>query len=102
MKSMKLYASWGILAHEFRPVYTADGPRSEAYDIVHVKWPEGFPLSRNYLGEWLIDVGECVYLLRDVLTNWGDDPALIWRDDRGVHRVMLEVITHPDCPEPTP
>ena len=36
---IKLYESWGVLAHEKQPVYTFNCPVSDAYNLVEVELP---------------------------------------------------------------
>ena len=88
----KLYASYGVLAHEKTPIYSDEAPASEAYSIITVEIPDEYPLSENGLGETLIDIYGSTYLLQEVLTNSGDRPALKWYDGQSYYTVPLKVI----------
>ena len=89
---MKVYKSYGVLAHEKQPVYTVDLPASEIYDVVNVDLPEGWGTAEGAMGDQLICSPEGdTYLASEILTNWGDRPALVWYDNRQEKRhVMLE------------
>ena len=90
---MKVYKSMCILGHEKQPVYTVERPASEIYDVVNVNLPEGWETAEGAMGDLLIcsSAGE-TYLASEILTNCGDDPALIWCDEHQVrHRVVLDI-----------
>lgn len=89
---MKIYKSYGVLAHEKQPVYTVDRPASEIYDVVDVVLPEGWETCEGVYGDKLICSPDGVtYIAGEILTNWGDDPALVWCDNRQErHRIMLK------------
>lgn len=86
----KLYESFGMLAHERRPIYSDTIPATEHYNIITVDMP--FPLSENAMGETLIDIDGETYLLCDVLSNHGDAPCIKWYDGHTMRRVMLKVL----------
>lgn len=88
---MKLYESYGVLAHEKKPVYTIDAPASEAYNVITVYIPDEFKICNNIYGEKLIEIKGETYLLSDILTNYGEKPCLWFGEKRG-ERIMLEVI----------
>lgn len=88
---MKIYKSYGVLAHEYQPVYTADVPASEIYDEVNVTLPDGWEVAEGDFGDTLLvsPAGE-THIGNEILSNWGDLPALIWCDNRQVmHRIVL-------------
>ena len=90
MTTCKLYESYGMLAHEHRPIYSDMIPATDAYNVITVEMP--YPLSKNAMGETLIDLDGETYLLAEVLTNFGDAPCLKWYDGRNEHRKMLKVV----------
>ena len=51
---MKIYKSYGVLALEYQPVYTADVPASEIYDEVNVTLPDGWEEVEGAFGDTLI------------------------------------------------
>lgn len=85
---IKLYESWGVLAHEKQPVYTVNCPVSDAYNLVEVELPH--VTGANDYGEPLLTLDGSQYLLHEVLTNWGDKPALVWYDVQSTRRIMLD------------
>ena len=88
---MKIYKSYGVLAHEYQPVYTVDGPAAEIYDVVNVTLPDGWEEAEGFFEDTLIvsPDGE-TYLANKILTNLGDRPALIWCDNRQArHKILL-------------
>lgn len=88
----KLYASYGVLAHEKTPIFSDTIPASDAYSVITVEIPDEYPLSENDLGETLIDIEGKTYLLQEVLKNKGDDPVLSWYDGHSYHTVPLMVV----------
>ena len=64
---IKLYESWGVLAHEKQPVYTVNCPVSDAYNLVEVELPH--VTGANDYGELLITLDGTQYHI-DV--TWGD------------------------------
>lgn len=91
-KTMKIYESYGVLAHEKKPVFSVDIPASDAYDEIRVYIPDEVEISENAMGEKLVDIEGNTYLLSEVLTNFGDKPCLKWFDGKKERRIMLEVI----------
>ena len=87
-----LFESYGVLAHEKRPVYSDTVPASDAYNIITVEIPDEYPISENASGETLIDINGKTYMLYEVLTNNGDAPCLKWFDGDRHHRIMLKVL----------
>lgn len=88
----QIYASYGVLAHEYKPVYSVDRPASRAYDKIYVSLPEGWAWGENITGQTLIisPDGE-TYLANDILTNLGDKPALKWADNTIVLEKCREI-----------
>ena len=91
---MKLYKSYGVLAHEKQPVYTLYSPASDIYDEVNVVLPDGWYTTQTVFDETLICSPDGdTYFANEILSNWGDSPALVWYDNRQkMHRIMLEVV----------
>lgn len=89
---VKLYKSYGVLAHEKEPVYTYSNPASEIYDVISVEIPETFkPREAVYIASdtILVHVGDWDLLLDEALTNVGDAPALGWWDgEKDVYRIL--------------
>lgn len=84
-----VYATYGTLAHEKEPVYTADG-HGEIYDAITVEIPSGITVSTNDAGETLLTTPDgTTYLANEILTNVGDEPALRWYDGADYHTVIL-------------
>lgn len=78
-----LYASYGVLGHEYRPVFTLQGPTTDHYDVYEIELPEGWSWAENSAGELLIEAPDGVlYLPHEIITNRGDTPVLSWVDDR--------------------
>ena len=48
-------------------------------------------------GEPYVTLSGVDYLVREILTNWGDDPALVWYEADGKHHRLLKVV---DCDTP--
>lgn len=89
---IKLYESYGVLAHEYEPVYTEQAPLTNAYNVVTVEIPDEYPISESITNETLIDIDGETYLLLQVLSNVKDAPALQWYDGQREHFRRLNVI----------
>lgn len=81
-----IYANYGVLASEYRTVYTVDAPHCHATvsEQLTVDIPDTFEPGRNSLGEILLTVPGIShpYLLSELLaTTAGDAPCLRWFDD---------------------
>ena len=77
---VELYANWGVLGHEARPVFTPV-PISEAYDRIQVEIPEEFKPYQTESDEIALYLpnGYNPYLLTEVLNNDElDGPELVW------------------------
>lgn len=93
-KNMKIpiYKSYGVLAHEYQPVYTWACPKSDVYDEIIVEVPNVD--GENCDGDPLVNLGDgLVYPLRMVLGNWGDEPALVWYDGVVQRHKILKAYT---------
>lgn len=89
----KLYASYGVLAHEKQPVYTDGLPVSDIYDIVTVDLPAGVYILHHAAGGTLVDIDGQVYFLNDILsTDDQDQPILTWFDGIKTHVIPLTII----------
>lgn len=89
---IKIYKSYGVLAHEYHPVYTWRCPQSDIYDEISVDIPNID--GENCDGDPLVNLGDgLIYPLQMVLGNWGDEPALVWYDGTSQRRKILKVYT---------
>jgi len=90
MTKIKIYAYYGLLAHEKQPVYspfaTSDTPREE----VTVEIP--FPVWHNAMNCPGVTIDGVDFLLSDVLTNHGDEPAIRWCDGHKTHYRLLKIV----------
>lgn len=90
MSKIKVFASYGVLAHEKKPFYSVGAPAGDIYDEITVKIP--YPTWSNPMGDLGVTIDGVDYLMSQVLTNHGDEPALTWFDGRRKHRVILETV----------
>lgn len=84
---VKLYANYGVLAHEKEPQFTTDFLRYHAAYIepVAVEIPDEWIVGRNPYDELLVSadgMGNSYYRLREVLNNHGDNPVIAWHDEK--------------------
>ncbi len=91
--TVKIYKSYGVLAHEKQPFYSWMAPASEIYDLATVEIPETIYRGENISGNHLIMLGGCLYTLQEVLTNAGDAPALRWYDGHRFLEIVLREVT---------
>lgn len=87
---VKLYASYGVLAHEKRPVFTTDYPATNAYDEIMVEIP--YPVWRSTMNELGVTINGQDYLLSEVLTNRDFDPVLRWCDGQRIQTRLLKKV----------
>lgn len=92
---MEIKKSYGVLAHEKKPFYS-ENPASEIYDTIEVEIPEElFEVAKNGMGETIIRPKEMrnFYTLNEILTNWGEEPALVWygSDRKKHHKILREM-----------
>ena len=86
---IELYASWGVLGHEARPVF-GEAPASEAYDKVLVEIPDEFKPYETESGSIALYLpnGYNPYMLTDVLNNDAmDGPVLEWIARDGAQKI---------------
>lgn len=88
MAKLTIYAHYGVLAHEKRPVYSPFSNPGDLCDELTVEIP--FPVWRNYMDEPGVTIGGKDFLLWEVLTNRGDDPALVWYDGEKTRHIILK------------
>lgn len=80
---IKIYANYGVLAHEKEPVFTVGCPIEENLaDELTVIIPDEFEPYEAQYGAIALTLSGRKYLLREVLTNRGDDPVLSWYDGK--------------------
>lgn len=86
MDRVKLYKSYGVIAHEAHPVYTIGTPASDIYDIIEVTIPNGVTASKNKAGEIIFEFEDAPkqrFTARETLSNRGETPILrFWDFDR--------------------
>ena len=86
---IKACCSYGVLAHENRNYYSIY-PASSVYDNLTLIIPDDLVYGINQMDEPILLLDGTKYVLSDVLTNWGDDPALRWFDGRKEKRLILK------------
>lgn len=86
-KQIMVYENWGVLAHEYQPVYSVHVPATDAYKIVILT--VDVPTWVSAMDEPGVTIDGTDYLLHEVLHNWGDAPALVWYDGHSTRRIML-------------
>lgn len=97
-----IYANYGVLASEYRTVYTVDAPHCHASvsEQLTIEIPDTFEPGRNALGEILLTVPGISQpcLLSELLdTTAGDAPCLRWFDDSyRSHTVALAAVDSSD------
>jgi hypothetical protein len=73
-----VYAAYGVLAHEKRPVFSVHAPASDIYDEVKIVIPDELIVGENNIGEPILNLDGVEYLLSEALSNRGDMPVLRW------------------------
>lgn len=87
---VKIYANYGVLAHEKETVYTiAPHENATVSEPVTVTIPESVNPCKNEAGEIIVTLDGMAYLLSEVLTNAGNRPVLRWYDGRGYKTLSI-------------
>lgn len=94
METTTIYASYGVLTHEYETVWGIS-PASEAYDEVTVKLPDGYGFCENNFGDVLVE-GEDgdATMLSAALAKVADEPYILYPnpDGNSVRKVKLIVV----------
>lgn len=86
-----VYESFGLLAHEYEPVWSVKKPVTDAYFVHTCSLPYGYKLSEGALGDQLVEdvqTGECV-LLTIALARCSDAPAIYFPRGFSSERIPL-------------
>lgn len=90
---LKIYANYGVLAHEKQAVYSAV-PCSTAVlsEEMEIMIPDGFTASENIMGDWLINTPDGFTLhMGDILASKDGAPAFSWYDGKKFHLIPVLV-----------
>jgi hypothetical protein len=93
MNTIKGFANYGVLAHEYQVKFTAEGPHyhATASEEVEITLPEGFTAHTNDFGATLIEIPDgTTYTVDEILSSFGDVPVMAWYDGQKNHRVKCE------------
>lgn len=90
----KIYANYGVLAHEKETVYTTVPHESATLsEPIIIDLPASANPRENAFGEILVDLNETTYLLSEVLTGTNGDVALRWFDGKTRHYLPVGRVT---------
>lgn len=95
----QIYANYGVLANEFRTIYTtAPHCHAKVSEQITVDIPSEFHPRRNDAGEIVIDIPGMpwAYTLQEVIGTFDGFPSICWFDGAKNHRQMLRVIDGAD------
>ena len=95
MEKIKIYANYGVLAHEKQTIYTygAEHPHATYSETMEVEIPEGFEVSESVTGKPLITPPGCdyTYEINEILSHRADEPIFLWVDqDKKTHWKKLK------------
>ena len=93
MTTIKAFANYGVLAHEKQTIFTVSNkhPHATVSEEVEITLPDNWEVSENTYGDLLIDTPEGItYMADEIISSWGDKPALIWYDGIKTNRIVLE------------
>ena len=94
MDKIKVYASYGVLAHEKQPFYS-QYPASDIYDELYISVPEGWEAWEAENGRIIVKKhGGFTYTLDEVLTNTRTGkPVFQWVENFGeTHSAHVEIV----------
>ena len=86
---MTVYCSYGVLAHEKRPVYSVHVPTGEIHDKQEINIPDEIISGKNESGEPVLKLDGMEYLLSEVLTNAGDSPVIRWYNGQSYKTISV-------------
>ena len=88
---VKIYANYGVLAHEKETVYTTvPHEHATASEPIIINLPASVNPGENEAGEILVDLNGTTYLLAEVLSGTNGDVALKWFDGKNYRFIPLE------------
>lgn len=93
-----IFRSYGVLGHEKQPVYTWGAGGGEIYDKIQVELPQAAGVDQ--FGEPLLEIDGLTYAFSELLTNYGDKPAIIIPGDspHSRYKVLREILPEKeDC-----
>ena len=88
---VKIYANYGVLAHEKETVYTiAPHEHATLSEPILIDLPASVNPRENAAGEILVDLNETPYLLSEVLGGRKGDVVLKWFDGKTYRQIPVE------------
>lgn len=92
MEKIRGYANYGVLAHEKKPVFTISNTHAHTTvsEEIEITLPDKWGVGEDRLGRKLIITpdGE-KYIADDIISSYGENPALNWYDGGKEHRIIL-------------
>lgn len=89
MKTIEIYAEYGVLAHEKKPVWREG--RSDIWDNYTVEIPEGWETAENEAGDILLTNPEGqTFFPRQLLISDAEKPQFLYLDKNG-HRKCIDL-----------
>lgn len=85
-----IYANYGVLAHEYRVVYTADNPHVHAdhADQLIVEIPEKYQPYTTVEGSIALVINGTSYMLGEVIDSTAaDNPCIAWYNHDGLRHI---------------
>lgn len=90
-----IYANYGVLAHEYRVVYTANNPHVHAdhAEQLIVEIPEKYQPYTTVENSVAMIIGGIHYMLSEVLAaTSAENPCIMWYNESGRHIERLDVV----------
>lgn len=91
-----IYANYGVLAHEYQTIYTANAPHCHATvsDKLEAEIPDEFKPYLNDAEDIVITIPGMPwpYMLNEVIGDADGSPAICWYDGSNHHKTMLRVV----------
>ena len=87
----KIYANYGVLAHEKETVYTTVPHEHATHsEPIVIDLPASVNPGENEAGEILVELNGTTYLLSEVLSGTKGDVALKWFDGKTYRYIPVE------------
>ena len=89
----KIYANYGVLAHEYQTIYTVSNPHVHAtcHDIITVEIPDKYQPYITVDESIALIIDGTPYMLDEVIASTADKPCIKWYNGSTYHTERLTV-----------
>ena len=88
--SIRMYKSYGVLAHEKVAVYSVRVPASDAYEVVNVTLPDDVEAYETVSGDTVVVLDGTPYTVQEAVQGTKNGPVLRWYNGQWHTRKLTE------------